>query len=83
MSFLHDHYKKRAINAIKKDIRNFNEDFLTEVAYNEKDFNNRIYVFNYSADVTYLYVVNVHQEYVEVEHYYNEYGYNVADGGIQ
>jgi hypothetical protein len=83
MSFLHDHYKKRAINAIKKDIRNFNEDFLTEIAYNEKDFNNRIYIFNYSVDVTYLYVVTVHQEYVEVEHYYNEYGYSVINGKVE
>lgn len=82
MSFLHDHYKKRAISAIKKNISDFNEDFLTEIAYNKKDFNNRIYVFNYSDDVTHLYVVNVHQEYVEVEHYHNKYGYNVADGGL-
>lgn len=82
MSFLHDHYKKRAISAIKKNISDFNEDFLTEIAYNEKDFNNRIYVFNYSDDVIHLYVVNVHQEYVEVEHYYNKYRYNVADGGL-
>lgn len=82
MSFLHDHYKKRAISAIKKDILDLNEDFLIEIAYNEKDFNNRIYVFNYSNDVTRLYVVNVHQEYVEVEHYYNKYGYNVADRGL-
>lgn len=80
--FIHDHYKKLAIEAIKKDLHNFNEDCLEEIAYNEKDFNNRIYVFNYSDDVTHLYVVNVHQEYVEVEHYYNKYGYNVADGGL-
>lgn len=82
MSFLHDHYKKRAISAIKKDILDFNEDFLTEIAYNEKDFNNRIYVFNYNDNVTHLYIVNVHQEYVEVEYYHNKYGYNVADGGL-
>lgn len=56
MSFLHDHYKKRAISAIKKNISDFNEDFLTEIAYNEKDFNNRIYVFNYNDDVTHLYI---------------------------
>lgn len=80
--FIHDHYKKLAIEAIKKDLKNFNEDCLEEIAYNKKDFNNRIYVFNYSDDVTHLYVVNVHQEYVEVEHYYNKYEYNVADGGL-
>lgn len=80
--FIHDHYKKLAIEAIKKDLHNFNEDCLTEIAYNKKDFNNRIYVFNYSNDVTHLYVVNVHQEYVEVEYYHNKYGYNVADGGL-
>lgn len=55
--FIHDHYKKLAIEAIKKDLKNFNEDCLEEIAYNEKDFNNRIFVFNYSSDVTYLYVV--------------------------
>lgn len=81
--FIHDHYKKLAIEAIKKDLHNFNEDCLEEIAYNEKDFNNRIYVFNYNDDVTHLYIVNVHQEYVEVEHYYNKYGYNVvADRGL-
>lgn len=60
--FIHDHYKKLAIEAIKKDFKNFNEDCLEEIAYNEKDFNNRIFVFNYSSDVTYLYVVTVHPD---------------------
>lgn len=81
MSFLHDHYKKRAINAIKKDIRNFNEDFLIEIAYNEKDFNNRIFILNYSNfNNNYLYVVNVHpNSYIDVKIYSNEYAYSVED----
>lgn len=45
--FIHDHYKKLAIEAIKKDLKNFNEDCLEEIAYNEKDFNNRIFIFSY------------------------------------
>lgn len=82
--FIHDHYKKLAIEAIKKDLSDFNEEFLEEIAYNEKDFNNRIYIFNYSDDVNYLYVVNVHPNgTVDVEHYYNEYGYSVADGKVE
>lgn len=83
MTFIHDHYKKRAIEAIKKDLSNFNEDFLTEIAYNEKDFNNRIFVFNYSNDVTYLYIVTVHQESVDVENYFYEYGYSVVNGKVE
>lgn len=82
--FIHDHYKKLAIEAIKKDLHNFNEDCLEEIAYNEKDFNNRIFVFNYSSDVTYLYVVTVHPDKsVYVEHCYNEYGYSVVDGKVE
>lgn len=82
--FIHDHYKKLAIEAIKKDLHNFNEDCLEEIAYNEKDFNNRIFVFNYNSDVTYLYVVTVHPDKsVYVEHYYSEYGYSVVDGKVE
>ena len=82
--FIHDHYKKLAIEAIKKDLKNFNEDCLEEIAYNEKDFNNRIFVFNYSSDVTYLYVVTVHPDKsADVEHYYNEYGYSLVDGKVE
>ena len=81
--FIHDHYKRIAIEAIKKDLHDFDEDFLTEIAYNEKDFNNHIFIFTYSDDVNYLYVVNVHpDESVDVENYYYEYGYSVADGGV-
>lgn len=29
--FIHDHYKKLAIEAIKKDLKNFNEDCLEEI----------------------------------------------------
>lgn len=82
--FIHDYYKKLAIEAIKKDFKNFNEDCLEEIAYNEKDFNNRIFVFNYSSDVTYLYVVTVHPDKsADVEYYYNEYGYSVVDGKVE
>lgn len=82
--FIHDHYKKLAIEAIKKDLKNFNEDCLEEIAYNEKDFNNRIFVFNYSSDVTYLYVVTVHpNKFADVEVYFNEYGYSVVDGKVE
>lgn len=82
--FIHDYYKKLAIEAIKKDLCDFNEDYLTEIAYNEKDFNNRIFVFNYSSDVTYLYVVTVYlNKSADVEHYYNEYGYSVVDGKVE
>lgn len=82
--FIHDHYKKLAIEAIKKDLRNFNEDCLEEIAYNEKDFNNRIFVFNYSSDVNYLYIVTVHpNKSADVEVYFNEYGYSVVDGKVE
>ena len=82
--FIHDHYKRIAIEAIKKDLKNFNENCLEEVAYNEKDFNNRIFVFNYNNDVTYLYVVTVHPDKsVDVEVYFNEYGYSVVDGKVE
>lgn len=82
--FIHDYYQKQAIEAIKKDISNFDEDCLTEIAYNEKDFNNRIFIFNYSDDVNYLYVVNVHPGgSVDIENYYYEYGYSVVNGKIE
>nr|DAV32888.1 MAG TPA: hypothetical protein [Caudoviricetes sp.] len=78
--FIHDHYKKLAIEAIKKDLKNFNEDCLEEIAYNEKDFNNRIFILNYSNNNDdYLYEVNVHQESVDVKIYSNEYFYSVED----
>ena len=79
--FIHDHYKKLAIEAIKKDLHNFNEDCLEEIAYNEKDFNNRIFVFNYSNfNNDYLYEVNVHpNSSIDVKIYSNEYAYSVED----
>jgi hypothetical protein len=71
---------KKAIEAIKNDLNDFNEDCLKEIAYNEKDFNNRIFVFSYSNDVNYLYIVNVHPEgSVDVENYYYEYGYSIEN----
>ena len=82
--FIHDYYKKIAIKAIEKDLKNFNEDCLEEIAYNEKDFDNRIFVFSYSSDVSYLYVVTIHfDKSAYVEHYYNEYGYSVVDGKVE
>lgn len=78
---LHDFYLKQAVEAIKKDIDDFNEDYLTEIAYNEKDFNNRIFVLNYNDyNNDYLYVVNVHpNSYIDVKIYFNEYAYSVED----
>lgn len=82
--FIHDHYKKRAIEAIKKDLSSFDEDSLKEVAYIEVDFNNRVFIFDYNSDVTYLYVVTVHPDKsADVEVYFNEYGYSVADGKVE
>lgn len=82
--FIHDHYKKIAIEAIKKDLKNFNEDHLEEIAYNEKDFNNRIFIFDYNSDVNYLYAVTVHpNKSADVEVYFNEYGYSVVDGKVE
>lgn len=79
--FLHDFYLKQAVEAIKKDIDDFNEDYLKEIAYNEKDFNNRIFVLNYNDDNNdYLYVVNVHpNSYIDVKIYSNEYAYSVEN----
>lgn len=79
--FTHDFYLKQAVEAIKKDIDDFNEDYLTEIAYNEKDFNNRIFVLNYSDyNNDSLYVVNVHpNSYIDVKIYSNEYAYSVED----
>lgn len=82
--FIHDHYKKIAIEAIKKDLCDFNEDCLEEIAYNEKDFNNRVFIFDYSDDVNYLYVVTVHPDKsADVEVYFNEYSYSIVDGKVE
>ena len=78
--FLHDLYLKRAVEAIKRVISDFDENYLTEIAYNEKDFNNRIFILNYSNNNDdYLYEVNVHQESVDIKIYSNEYFYSVED----
>ena len=34
--FIHDYYQKMAIEAIKKDVYEFDENCLREIAYNEK-----------------------------------------------
>jgi hypothetical protein len=82
--FIHDYYKKIAIEAIKKDLSSFDEDSLKEVAYNEVDFNNRVFIFDYGSDVNYLYVVTVHPDKsADVEVYFNEYGYSVVDGKVE
>lgn len=82
--FIHDYYKKIAIEAIKKDLSSFDEDSLKEIAYNEVDFNNRVFIFDYSSDVNYLYVVTVHtNRSADVEVYFNEYGYSVVDGKVE
>lgn len=82
--FIYDYYKKIAIEAIKKDLKNFNEDCLRKVAYNEVDFNNRVFIFDYNSDVNYLYVVTVHpNKSADVEVYFNEYGYSVVDGKVE
>lgn len=82
--FIYDYYKKVAIEAIKKDLSNFDEDSLKEVAYNEVDFNNYVFIFDYSSDVNYLYVVTVHpNKSADVEVYFNEYGYSVVDGKVE
>ena len=82
--FIYDYYKKIAIEAIKKDLSSFDEDSLKEVAYNEVDFNNRVFIFDYSSDVNYLYVVTVHpNKSADVQVYFNEYGYSVVDGKVE
>lgn len=82
--FIYDYYKKIAIEAIKKDLSSFDEDSLKEVAYNEVDFNNRVFIFDYSSDVNYLYVVTVHpNKSADVEVYFNEYGYSIVDGKVE
>ena len=82
--FIYDYYKKIAIEAIKKDLSSFDEDCLKEIAYNEVDFNNRVFIFDYSSDVNYLYVVTVHpNKSADVEVYFNEYGYSVIDRKVE
>lgn len=82
--FIHDHYKKIAIEAIKKDLSSFDEDCLEEIAYNEKDFNNRVFIFDYNSDVNYLYVVTVHpNKSADVEVYFSEYSYSIVDGKVE
>lgn len=82
--FIHDSYEKVAIEAIKKDFKNFDENNLKEIAYNAMGFNSRVFIFSYSSDVTYLYIVTIHlDKSAYVEHYYNEYGYSAVDGKVE
>lgn len=76
--FIHDYYQKMAIEAIKNHIYEFDEDSLKEIAYNEKNFNDRIFIFKYNNDIEYLYIVIVHPDKsVDVESYYYKCGYSI------
>lgn len=76
--FIHDYYQKMAIEAIKNHIYEFDEDSLKEIAYNEKNFNDRIFIFKYNNDIERLYIVTAHSDKsVDVESYYYECGYSI------
>lgn len=76
--FIHDYYQKMAIEAIKKDVYEFDENCLREIAYNEKNFDDRIFIFKYNSNVERLYVVTVHpNKSVDIENYFYECGYSV------
>lgn len=76
--FIHDYYQKMAIEAIKNHIYEFDEDSLKEIAYNEKNFNDRIFIFKYNNDTERLYIITVHSDKsVDVESYYYECGYSM------
>lgn len=76
--FIHDYYQKMAIEAIKKDAYEFDEDSLKEIAYNEKNFNDRIFIFKYNSNIERLYVVTVHPDKsVDIENYLYQCSYLV------
>lgn len=76
--FMHDYYKKIAIKTIKDHIYEFDESLLKEIAYNEKNFNDRIFVFSYNSDINRLYVITVHPDKsIDVESYLHECGYSI------
>ena len=76
--FIHDYYQKMAIEAIKNHIYEFDEDSLKEIAYNEKNFNDRIFIFKYNNDAERLYIITVHPDKsIDVESYYYECGYSI------
>lgn len=76
--FIHDYYKKIAMKAIKDHIFEFDENSLKEIAYNKKNFNDHIFVFNYSSDVNRLYLITVHPDKsVDVESYLHECSYSI------
>lgn len=76
--FIHDYYQKIAIEAIKKDAYEFDENSLKEIAYNEKNFNDRIFIFKYNSNIERLYVVTVHPDKsVDIENYFYQCSYSV------
>lgn len=76
--FIHDYYKKIAIKTIKDHIYEFDESLLKEIAYNEKNFNDRIFVFSYNSDINRLYVITVHPDKsVDIESYLYECSYSI------
>lgn len=76
--FIHDYYQKMAIEAIKNHIYEFDEDSLKEIAYNEKNFNDRIFIFKYNNDIERLYIVTAHSDKsIDVESYLHECGYSI------
>lgn len=80
----HDSYEKVAIEAIKKDFKNFDENNLKEIAYNAMGFNSLVFIFSYSSDVTYLYIVTVYpNKSADVETYFYEYSYSIVGGKVE
>lgn len=76
--FIHDYYEKIAIKTIKDHIYEFDESLLKEIAYNEKNFNDRIFVFSYNSDINRLYVITVHPDKsVDIESYLHECSYSI------
>lgn len=76
--FIHDYYEKIAIKTIKDHIYEFDESLLKEIAYNEKNFNDRIFVFSYNSDINRLYIITVHSDKsVDIESYLHECSYSI------
>lgn len=76
--FIHDFYLKQAVEAIKKDIDDFNEDYLKEIAYSATGFDDRVFIFSYNININRLYVITVHRDKsIDVESYLHECGYSI------
>lgn len=76
--FIHDYYEKLAIKAIKDHIYEFDESLLKEIAYNGKNFDDRIFVFSYNSDINRLYAITVHPDKsVDIESYLHECSYSI------